>query len=317
MKNSRCLFCEKELGADEIDFHARCLRRMFGSSSTPTIDLSSEEIDRLAKKSIASGLTVPGVQKKLSLSLLKQGRKSFRLTIADLPSGYILKPQSPDFPSLPECEELVMLMADEAGIRTCPHSLVRLNDGSLAYITKRVDRVSEPSGIRKLFMEDFCQLSLFPSESKYQSSYERCGRLIEKYSSAPVFDKTELFFRLVFSFVSLNSDMHLKNFSLLEEKPGVYTLSPAYDLLAVNLVMPSDREETALTLNGKKKGLRRKDFLALATSLAIGDKTAAGLLERVLAHREAFVSLIRDSFLDEASKKRFLSLMHERMERLK
>lgn len=67
-----------------------------------------------------------------------------------------------------------------------------------------------------LAMEDFCQLDLRLTQDKYKGSYERCAKVIERYSSRVGFDMTELFMRLVFSFVTGNSDMHLKNFSLIE-----------------------------------------------------------------------------------------------------
>ena len=53
--------------------------------------------------------------------------------------------------------------------------------------------------------------------------------------------------------------MHLKNFSLYNVGLG-YCLTPAYDLLSTVLVMPEDTEELALTLNGKKRKICRKDF---------------------------------------------------------
>ena len=124
-----------------------------------------------------------------------------------------------------------------------------------------------PAGGReKRAMEDFCQLDEMLTQDKYKGSYERCAKLIKKYSSIPALDMAELFLRLVFSFAVGNSDMHLKNFSLIETAPesGVYVLSPAYDLLSVNLVMPEDKEQFALPMNGKKTNLRRKDFLIFA-----------------------------------------------------
>ena len=115
-------------------------------------------------------------------------------------------------------------------------------------------------------MEDFCQLSGRLTQDKYRGSYERCAEIIRKHSVRFGFDLSEFFFRLVVCFVTGNSDMHLKKFSLVEKTPGQrdFVLSPAYDLLPVNIIMPEDPEETALTLNGKKSNLRRKDFLALA-----------------------------------------------------
>ena len=69
----------------------------------------------------------------------------------------------------------------------------------------------------------------------------------------------EFFIRIVFSFLVGNSDMHLKNFSLLETAPGSqeFMLSPAYDMLPVNIVS-TDTEETALALNAKRATCARR-----------------------------------------------------------
>ena len=120
--------------------------------------------------------------------------------------------------------------------------------------------------MQMLAMEDFCQLDLRLTQDKYKGSYERCAKIIERYSSRKGLDRTELYLRLVFSFLVGNSDMHLKNFSLIETEEGSekYVLSPAYDLLPVNVIMPEDKEQFVLAMNGKKTHIRRKDFLLFA-----------------------------------------------------
>ena len=89
----------------------------------------------------------------------------------------------------------------------------------------------------------------------------------------------EFFIRIVFSFLVGNSDMLLKNFSLLETAPGSqeFMLSPAYDMLPVNIVS-TDTEETALALNGKKSNLRKKDFFALAAACHLSSAAAEKMI---------------------------------------
>ena len=53
---------------------------------------------------------------------------------------------------------------------------------------------------------------------------------------------------LLFSWMTGNSDMHYKNFSLIDTGSGEYTLSPAYDLFAVLIADPADTEEMAMRL---------------------------------------------------------------------
>ena len=177
-----CLCCGKSLRLEDeqIGWHIRCIKRFFGTSVLPNVEIDENTLELLALESTNKGYTIPGVQKKLSLYLISEGKEP-RLTLLNFPTGYILKPQVKDFRSLPEAEHLVMCMADAAGISTVPHALVSGN-GSFAYITKRVDRVFEKNEVRMLAMEDFCQLDLRLTQDKYKGSYERCSKIIRKYS---------------------------------------------------------------------------------------------------------------------------------------
>lgn len=312
-----CLCCGKALTGDEAFWHRKCIRSFFGTDTIPEIEINEKSLELLAKETIQKGLTVPGVQKKLSLHLFSESKP--RLTLVDSPTGFILKPQVSDFTSLPESEHLVMSMAEKCGINTVPHGLLNIEDG-YAYITRRTDRVFKKGKITDMYaMEDFCQLNLRLTQDKYKGSYERCAKIIEKYSSRPVLDLTELFIRLVFFFISGNSDMHLKNFSLIETAPGSaeYVLSPAYDLLPVNLVMPEDKEQTALTLNGKKRNLRRKDFLVFADTCGIDRKAAEKMINKVVSLENVFLEMTKESLLPDTMKDEMATLISERASVLK
>ena len=209
----KCLCCGKDIDKNgENGWHKSCIKRFFGVAGLPEIEIDDVTLKKLADETVNSGFTVPGVQKKLSLHLISE-KKSPKLTLVNFPTGYILKPQVTQYENLPEAEHLVMSMADITGISTVPHALIG-NNGTYAYITKRADRIMYTDRVAMLAMEDFCQLDLRLTQDKYKGSYERCAKVIERYSSRVGFDMTELFMRLVFSFVTGNSDMHLKNFSL-------------------------------------------------------------------------------------------------------
>lgn len=309
-----CLCCGKALSEveEQSGWHKRCVRRFFGTAAVPEIEIDERALEHLAKESTNKGFTVPGVQKKLSLHLFSEGKKP-RLTLVNYPTGYILKPQVEQFEALPEAEQLVMSMADDAGIRTVPHALIR-KDGEYAYITRRVDRVIGKDTVQKLAMEDFCQLDLRLTQDKYRGSYERCAKIIERYSDRKGLDMTELFIRLVFCFLVGNSDMHLKNFSLIEaeEGSGRYILSPAYDLLPVNVIMPEDQEESALTMNGKKRKLHRGDFLIYADACGIGRVPALKMIQRMISRKPRFIAMCEESLLPEKMKERLICLIGER-----
>jgi serine/threonine-protein kinase HipA len=278
----------------------------------PDIEVSEDVLEQLAIESTNKGLTVPGVQKKMSLHLDNSGATP-RLTLVNYPTGYILKPQTKEYPCLPEAEYLVMQMAEKAKIKTVPHALIRIKaqDNAFAYITKRIDRRDG----KMLAMEDFCQLDGRLTEDKYKGSYERCAKIIRKFSSRAGLDITELFIRVVFSFIVGNSDMHLKNFSLIEtdENSGSYILSDAYDMLPVNTVNPADTEQTALTMNGKKRNLHRNDFLKFTDACQIDRAVAGKIIDRMKGYESEFIRETEQSYLNDELKDNLNSLITQRI----
>jgi serine/threonine-protein kinase HipA len=324
----KCLCCGQEFNESSSEeelnngWHVKCVRSFFGTKIMPLFDISEDKLEKLAKETVNKGLTVPGVQKKLSLHLSKDS--VMRLTIVDYPTGYILKPQTEEFTSLPEAEQLCMSLANVVGIQTVPHGLVKINTtDTYAYITKRIDRniksTKKNPNVQMYAMEDFCQLSRRLTQDKYKGSYERCAKIIQEYSERPGLDLSELFLRIVFSFVTGNSDMHLKNFSLIEMNPGGrnFVLSKAYDLLPVNVIMPEDEEQLALTLNGKKKNIRKKDFFEFANNSEVSKKTAINLIERILSKEEIFYKMCDESLMPDRLKNDMKKLISERMTVLK
>ena len=290
----------------------KCKADFFGLPSLPMLDINETTLKALAKESVNQGLTVAGVQKKISLHL--EQSKDSRLTLVGYPSGYILKPQSTEYKELPEAEDLTMDMAAISGIKVVPHGLIETVNGELAYISKRIDRIKG----KKLAMEDFCQLSERLTEDKYHSSYEQCIKIIKKYSYRYGLDISEFFLRIIFCFVTGNSDMHLKNFSMIETSPGSnnYILSAAYDLLPVNVVDTNDKEELALPLNGKKTKIRRKDFLALAEKCEIEIEVAEKIINNISKRLPKFIEMTEQSEMPDELKERFIDLMKERTERI-
>lgn len=310
-----CLFCGKPLKSTiESGWHKACIKRFFGTSKLPEIEIDNAALKILVEENTNKGFTVPGVQKKLSLHLSTDDDIP-RLTLVNYPTGYILKPQVDEFEALPESEQLIMSMADIAGISTVPHALIRGKNG-LAYITRRIDRNLSDDRIELLAMEDFCQLDERLTEDKYRGSYERCAKIIEKYSSRIGIDMTEFYIRLVFSFIVGNSDMHLKNFSLIEtyEGSGEYVLSPAYDLLPTNANMPEDKEQFALTMNGKKARLNRSDFIVFAERCNITKRVAEKLIDRLVKLTPQFLSMCENSLLPCDLKSRVVGIIRDRSE---
>ena len=312
---SNCLFCYQPLAANGQDFHASCSKKIFGQPTPPDLPYSEEDLEPLAKKVIQSQTAVTGVQAKLSLHITGNpiGGNERRFTIVGLWGGYLLKPPTAWYPQLPEVEDVTMHLAQLAKIKTAPHSLIRLQSGTLAFVTKRIDRTKNG----KLAMEDMCQLTERLTEDKYHGSYEQIAKAIQRHSVTPGLDVVNFFELVLFSFLTGNADMHLKNFSLLEQ-PGLgMVLSPAYDLVNTALVHPADEEEMALTLNGRKKKLTKQDFVAAMNTLKLEEKQQEMIFNKMAKAWPHWQELIDRSFMSVEFKEQYKSLLKERMNRIK
>ena len=308
----RCLYCYEPV-EDDQDFHEKCSIAFFGMPTPPTVAYSLDQMDELAKKVVEQNIAVPGVQPKLSMSLVNKIRDNSgpRLTVVGALGGhYILKPPSNRFPEMAENEHVTMRIAEAFGIRVVPSSLIRLLSGELSYITKRVDRTEAGE---KVHMIDMFQIT--EAFDKYKSSMEKIGKALGSYSSNTLLDQTFYFDRVLFTFLSGNSDMHLKNFSMIESHSG-WALSPAYDLLNVAIVLPEDTEELALTLAGRKKKLKREHFERLGEGLGLTPKQIKRAFSRMAKSRPSATAWIERSFLSGDTKAAYNNVLKERFRKL-
>lgn len=310
----RCLYCYQPLAESDADFHAKCSRAFFGTVVPPVLDYDSKQMQELAQEIIIRSVAVTGVQPKLSLTIEKipGDTKNSRFTIVGLWGGYILKPPTKEFMHMPENEDLTMHLAQHFGITTAQHSLIRLSSGELAYITKRFDRIKD----KKLAMEDMCQLTETLTENKYRSSMEKVGKHIAKFSTRPGLDAITFFEIALLSFLTGNADMHLKNFALLTTERNDILLSPAYDLLCTKLAMPADREEMALTINGRKRKLKKNDFDLLAKNLNIPEKAMQNSYAKFGAKLKGASEWIGISFLPVKMKKEYREIVKNNAARI-
>lgn len=311
--NQRCLYCYQPLSEQEQDFHVKCCKKFFGTTIPPTLNLGTDDLREMARRLIIRSVAVTGVQPKLSLDLEKVNAQTSRLTVVGLWGSYILKPPTDLFESLPENEDLTMKLAALCGLKTAEHTLIRLQSGKLAYLTKRFDRQKN----RKIHVEDLCQLTENLTEHKYRGSIEKVGKTIRTYTTNKGLEALALFELVVFCFITGNADMHLKNFSLIRFDNGEIALSPAYDLVSTKLAMPEDLEESALTINGKKNRLKRADFDELAKKLEISDKSSERVYAKFVKKRAAMIDLIQVSFLSDAMKEEYVALLVNNIEKLK
>jgi serine/threonine-protein kinase HipA len=299
---ARCLFCYQELENDQ-QYHARCCKKFFGTNTLPELHLDKKLLNELATKTVNKRIAITGVQPKLSVDLEKETGGE-RLTIVGLWGQYILKPQHDEFQFMPETEDLTMHLADLFKIKTCQHALIPTSEGHLAYIARRFDREKG----QKIHVEDFCQISGFLTEQKYKGSYEKIGKLVAQYCTNKGLDTLNFFELVLFSYLTGNNDMHLKNFSVIHHSDHTISLSPAYDLLNVNLVFPDDPDELALTLNGRKRKIAKADFDTFAKGLNLPEKAVSNIYAKFAEAGKKVKEVIQSSFLPEDWKQRYLEI---------
>lgn len=321
MNKNKCLCCYQPLKDGEVHYHAACARKLFGSRHAPILPYSRDNIDELALDVLKSNSSVTGVQAKLSLELNRGGKnEADRLTIVGLWGNYILKPQSPKYSAMPELEDVTMRMAEAAGVSTVPHGLIRMSDGELAYITRRIDREEDGS---KHALLDMCQLTNRLTEHKYRGSYVQLAEVIRKYSSAPLLDVQRFWEIVIFSWITGNSDMHCKNFSLIEYQGKGFGLAPAYDLLAVLLTGIDDKDELAMPLIGNGvdsdsiiAGLNGDDFLEAMSQSGILKNVAENIIRKFPKFRQKWFSIIESSFLSQSLQDVYKLMIEERLKSL-
>jgi len=315
----KCLACYEEIpeienGLDQ-EYHVSCSKNFYGKSAAPILEYSRDDLVELAKNVLKKSSTVTGVQAKLSLGILKMSDNTQidRFTIVGLLGDYILKTPSEIYSQLPEIEGITMKMAENSGISTVKQVLVRLKSGELCYLTKRIDRLAKKG---KLHMEDMCQLTERQTEQKYKGSYEQIAKAIRKYSENPGLDVVNFYEVVLFSFLTGNNDMHLKNFSLIKNPELGYVLSPAYDLVASQLVIKNDPDQLALSLNGKRGKIKRKDFIQAMENGGVNEKAIENIFSKFQAQKANWENTIPKSFLTLEFQEDYIKVLTDRFKQL-
>ncbi|MHB1253447.1 MAG: type II toxin-antitoxin system HipA family toxin [Candidatus Humimicrobiaceae bacterium] len=291
---SICLCCQRKI-ENEIYYHRKCLKKLFGTEKIPAINFASIELISEISKNVGR-MSISGVQIKASIILNK---KKNSIEIVQKGGTYILKPEPGEYPGLPQNENLCMNLAEVADMEVPPHGLFYLTDRKLCYIVKRFDRDNKG---QKIHVEDMAQLLKLPSDSKYEASLETVGNAILKFSSRPYLDLIYFFERVIFCFLIGNGDMHLKNWSLISDKEGNYRLSPCYDLICSKLYLLRE-DQSALTINGKRNKISISDFISLAEYLRIDKKAYRNVFDKMQNLKDLLLEMVENANYFEMADK--------------
>ncbi|MGM0739513.1 MAG: HipA domain-containing protein [Bacteroidota bacterium] len=139
-----------------------------------------------------------------------------------------------------------------------------------------------------------------------------------EFPENPLYDLTRYFDLVLFSYLTGNGDMHLKNFSLLREPQTGWKLAPAYDLLSTRLLIPAkkDPEELALTLTGKKSNFKRDSFMEFGQSIGLERKQVITLVDNLVSKQDEFIETIEYSFMSREKKELFRAILAGRLTNL-
>ena len=149
------------------------------------------------------------------------------------------------------------------------------------------------------------------SDYKYSRlSYEECAELIWKNTSAPSIEVLKFFRIVVFNYLILNDDAHLKNFSLINRGDGEYHLSPAYDLVNTSLHLHEPRI-FALDKGLFREGMvftdthtvNRGDFEEFGRRIGLAPRLVKRELDYFASEQPLAKELINRSFLSDKLKR--------------
>lgn len=255
-------------------------------------------------------MSLSGVQPKVS-AVFSRNEKRFK--VVDANGSYILKPSPQAFPGAAENEAVTMELARSAGLDVPLCGWLSAKDGSGVFWIERFDRWGAGNRNR-VRCEDACQMLEVPSSWKYAGNLETLARMVREYCSNPRLQLAKLFQRVLFCWITGNGDMHLKNWSLVENGPLI-ELAPAYDLLNTRILI-EDEEESALALDDRKTGFDRKllvDYFGREIC-GLNDRMIAKTLERLITVDWQFIILGSPVSLDVGNL--YHSLVVERLKLL-
>lgn len=292
-------------------FDGHAVSHIFSEASPDTGTVEANE----AVKSVGR-ISLSGAQPKFSivvdddkLRYIREGEQG----------TFILKPRPTAYQIINKdfCvanEHVTMQIASQVyGIETAANALCFFDDGTPAYITRRFDVHSKG----KYKQEDFAALLGYTKDNagsnyKYdKASYEECAEVIHRYVKATLIDIRRFFRIILFNFVTLNDDAHLKNFSLIERN-GEYRLSPTYDLINTSLQLMNPHI-FALDKGLFKEGMAfsdthtisRSDFEEFGKRIGLPIKVIKQEIDMFAAEQPLVKELLGRSFLSPSLQKQY------------
>ena len=228
-----------------------------------------------------------GIQIKAPMSLDKKGNLS---PSSGTPFTHILKPAGTrGYESLPIVEWMAMSLGKAAGFEVPDMALLEMPDGMPpALLVERFDVRTSARDKRMIALEDLCSVLDLPADAKYTGTMERIARAVRPLSTAPNQDLEIILRRALLAWLIADGDMHLKNMALLKiaepdaEKFHSVRMAPLYDAVTTRVFPRLQQDTLAMTLNGKKERLGRKDFRSFASTAGLKAGAAEATIDDMI-----------------------------------
>lgn len=257
-------------------------------SPRPDLLLESPQdvsFDDILESSLSQGFrskdkSIPGVQSKLSDSMIS-------LPVSKDVGGAILKLNPSGHPLLVENEAYFLDMARAAGLRVPIATLVRDRNNRSGLVVERFDRQRSSKGkIRRIAQEDGVQLAnLLPAE-KYRMTTNDVFKAVLNVATAKPVAAEVLLRQFAFSYVAGNGDLHAKNVSVYFEPDGIWSVTPAYDLVCT---LPYGDDRMALDFDGRDQNLKGSTFLTFGARHHLNERVVRRTIEEVTDAVESLV----------------------------
>ena len=225
-----------------------------GEDLPPT---ESEPVDRDEEnRDGAMRFSLAGVQ--LKFSAIQHVLGGLTIPASGIGGSWIVKLPSSKFEAVPENEFSMMELARKigmdvpktqllsiGGVENIPDGIGRF--GNSAFAIKRFDRID---GDGSVHIEDFAQVfGVYPHDKYKKASMRNIAEVIGIEGQED--DIAEFTRRLVFNTLIGNTDMHLKNWSLIYNDKRSASIAPAYDF--VSTIPYIADKEAALKVSRSKK----------------------------------------------------------------
>ena len=251
--------------------------------------------------------SIPGMQDKLSDQMLS-------LPVRRRDGAAILKLSPHAYPRLVENEAFFLGLAKTAGLQVPAFSIIEDHDGERGLLVERFDRYREHGVQRRRAQEDAVQLAGRWPSAKYRLTTGEVFAAVLAVTPARPLAALRLLRLFAYSYLIGNGDLHGKNVSVYDHPEGIWSVTPAYDLIST---IPYGDQRMALKLDGRDARLRRSTFIAFGARVGLRERVVTHVLDELADRIEPHVESAAGIGFDQKTTEHLIRVMRERIEEVR